>query len=79
MTRFFQSCPTITFYRLSGAAELYLREEGEFSVICESQTKQFTNLLEAFIFYISVEHEATLWDITNNHLFIERKLQFDLN
>jgi hypothetical protein len=79
MTRVFQPNVSLTLFRLSDAGELYLREEGNFIVISPKISKTYCTLVEAFLFYVTLEDEATLWDATDKPCFIERKVRFDWN
>ncbi len=80
MNRFIESVEGTILFRMSDSAEYYNEGKGIFEVLYNrEQTRTFPTLLEAFLFYYTVEEEAELWDKTSRHLLIERKVKLHLN
>lgn len=80
MNRFIQSTEGTVLFRMSNHAEYYSEGKGVFEVRCKSQhNRLFPTLLEAFLFYFTLDEEAELWDRTAKPLMVERKIQISLN
>lgn len=80
MNRVFQSSTESILFRLSDAAEHYQGDNGRFKVIYQqSRTKTFSSLLEAFLFYITLDEEADLLDVSKDSIIIESKIKLYLN
>ena len=80
MNRIFQPSAEAILFRLSDAAENYHRDKGRFKVIYQkSRKKIFPSLLEAFLFYITLDEEADLLDISRGSVIIESKVMLHLN
>lgn len=80
MNRMFQSTAEALLFRLSDGAEHYKARKGCFKVVYQKKKeKSFQTLLEAFLFYITLEEEADLFDITDNVTLIERKVMLCMN
>lgn len=80
MNRVFHPSSHAILFRLSDAAEHYKSKGGVFKVnFRKKQSRIFPNLLEAFLFYITLEEEADLYDISNGAFLIERKIELSLN
>ena len=80
MNRIFQPSADAVLFRLSNAAEFYKGDKGLFKVIYRKKyTKVFPTLLEAFLFYITTDEEADLFDISKGSVLIERKIKLFLN
>lgn len=80
MNRIFYSTSNVIFFRLSGNAEDYRGDKGTFRVTYQKVfTKTFPTLLEAFLFYMTIEEEAELWNVTDSDVLIESKVQLYLN
>lgn len=80
MNRFILSAEGTILFRMSNNAEYYHEGEGLFEVRYQQQsTRRFPTLLEAFLFYYTVEEEAELWDKTTEPLLIESKIKLFLN
>jgi hypothetical protein len=80
MNRIFQPSADAVLFRLSNAAERHKGGNGEFKVIFQSRhEKTFSSLLDAFLFYISIDEEADLLDMNAGETLIERKVKICLN
>lgn len=80
MNRVFKPTAEAILFRLSDGAERYRGNKGTYKVIYRKKlSKVFPTLLEAFLFYITLDEEADLFDITNESILIERKIQLCLN
>lgn len=80
MNRFILSAEGTILFRMSNNAEYYNEDQGIFEVRYQSRfTRTFPSLLEAFLFYYTIEEEAELWDNTKEPLMIESKIKFFLN
>jgi hypothetical protein len=80
MNRVFHPSAHAILYRLSDAAEHYKSEGSLFRVnFRKKQSRTFHTLLEAFLFYITIEEEADLYDISKGSVLIERKIELFLN
>jgi hypothetical protein len=80
MNRFIQSTDATVLFRMSDNAEYYREGKGIFEVRYQrSEARLFPTLLEAFLFYYTVEEEAELWDKTGKPLMIESKIMLHLN
>ena len=80
MNRIFQSSAEAFLFRLSDQAEHYKTDLGIYKVTSPNHPqKVFPNLLEAFLFYIGLDEEADLWDISTGSVLIERKVKMYLN
>lgn len=80
MNRLFQPSADVLLFRLSDAAERYTVRTGSFKVIYGlKQERSFTDLLDAFIFYLSLNEEALLLDGDDDNAMIERKVHVCLN
>lgn len=80
MNRFIQSGSDTVLFRMTNRAEYYKEDRGYFEVRYQQNlTRSFPTLLEAFLFYYTVEEEAELWDKTEEPLLIESKIMLYLN
>ncbi|MDQ3278367.1 MAG: hypothetical protein M3Q06_08565 [Bacteroidota bacterium] len=80
MNRFIQSTEGTVLFRMTNNAEYYNEGKGVFEVRCPyQQYRRFPTLLEAFLFYYTVEEEAELWDKTAGPVLIESKIKLSLN
>ena len=80
MNRFIQSTDGTVLFRMTNNAEYYSEGEGVFEVRYQSQhSRRFPTLLEAFLFYYTIEQEAELWDQTSGPVMIESKTMISLN
>ncbi|HEV7332838.1 MAG TPA: hypothetical protein VGN63_17495 [Flavisolibacter sp.] len=80
MNRFIQSTEGTVLFRMSNNAEYYSEGMGVFEVRFQRQrSRRFPTLLEAFLFYYTVEEEAELWDQTYGPVMIESKIKISLN
>lgn len=80
MNRIFQPSAEAILFRLSNAAEKHKGGKGQFKVIYQQRhEKVFPTLLDAFLFYISVDEEADLLDMAAGDELIERKIKLCLN
>jgi hypothetical protein len=80
MNRIFKPSADAILFRLSNGAEHYKGDKGLFKVIYrDRKVKIFPTLLEAFLFYITTDEEADLFDISNGSILIERKIKLCLN
>ena len=80
MNRYIQGAAGTVLFRMSAAAEHYREDEGRFEVKYEhSHSRLFPTLLEAFLFYYTVEEEAELWDLTKQPVLVEIKIKLFLN
>ena len=80
MNRIFQSSADAILFRLSDAAEHYKGDKGCFKVIYrKGRKKNFSSLLEAFLFYITLDEEADLVDVSGQSKLIESKIKLYLN
>lgn len=80
MKRLIQSTDDTMLFRLSRDAEFYKGDKGRFEVVYNKKQKRvFYTLLEAFLFYFTVDEAAELWDKTQEQVLIEEKVIFFLN
>jgi hypothetical protein len=80
MNRFIHSTEGTVLFRMSNDAEYYNEGKGVFEVRYNAVfTRLFSSLLEAFLFYYTVEEEAQLWDKTSSPLLIESKVKLHMN
>jgi len=80
MNRIFQTSAEAILFRLSDAAEHYKNNKGSFKVIYQKgQKKVFSSLSEAFVFYMMLDEEADLLDISTGSTLIESKIKLYLN
>ena len=80
MNRFIQSAKGTVLFRMSNKAEHYNDGKGVFEVCYQrKRSRRFPTLLEAFLFYYTVEEEAELWDKTSGAVLIETKIKLSLN
>lgn len=80
MNRIFYTTSNVILFRLSNNAERYRGHKGTFRVCYrKALTRTFPTLLEAFLFYMTLEEEAELWNVTNKDILIEKKVQLHLN
>ena len=80
MNRIFQPSAEAILFRLSDAAEHYKGDKGIYKVNYRKKlSRTFPTLLEAFLFYLTLDEEAALYDITNGSFLIERKIHLHLN
>ena len=80
MNRFIQSTDGTVLFRMTNNAEYYNEGKGVFEVRSQScYSRRFPTLLEAFLFYYTLEEEAELWDQTIRPVLIESKTRFSLN
>jgi hypothetical protein len=80
MHRFIQSATGTILFRMSVDAEHYTSEKGKFEVRYQQVRSQFfATLLEAFLFYYTVDEEAELWDKTSKPVLVECKVKLFLN
>ncbi len=80
MNRVFQPTADAMLFRLSDGAERYRNDKAIFKVIYQNGQKRiFHSLLEAFLFYITLDEGADLIDITAGDLLVERKVMMCMN
>lgn len=80
MNRFIQSREGTVLFRMTNNAESYHEGNGVFEVHYRHlHCRRFPTLLEAFLFYYTVEDEAELWDKTAGAVLIESKIKLSLN
>lgn len=80
MNRFIHAAEGTVLFRMTNNAEYYNEDKGVFEVRYNTiYTRLFPTLLEAFLFYYTVEEEAQLWDKTSVPLMIESKVKLFLN
>jgi hypothetical protein len=80
MNRIFQPSAESILFRLSDAAEHYQGDKGRFKVVYQqSRKKFFSSMLEAFLFYITLDEEADLLDVSKGSKLIESKIKMYLN
>ena len=80
MNRFIQSTEGTVLFRMTNHAEYYSEGKGVFEVRCKNQhNRRFPTLLEAFLFYFTLDEEAELWDQTTEPVMVESKIQIWLN
>ncbi len=81
MNRIFYATSNVILYRLSDNAEHYQGHQGNFKVKYQNTcTRSFSTLVEAFLFYITLEEEAELWNVkSDKNTLIEKKVQLYLN
>ncbi|HZH64711.1 MAG TPA: hypothetical protein VEY10_07435 [Flavisolibacter sp.] len=80
MNRIFYSTSNVILFRLSDNAEHYRGVKGSYRVKYQTiRSRSYATLLEAFLFYITVEEEAELWNISDENTLIEKKVQLYLN
>ena len=80
MNRIFQPSADAILFRLSNGAEHYKGDRGLYKVTYRKKSARvFPTLLEAFLFYITLDEEADLFDISKDSILIERKIKLNLN
>ena len=80
MNRFIQSDAGTVLFRLSKDAENYSELEGMFEVKYQQvRSRFFPSLLEAFLFYYTIDEEAQLWHNTADPVLVECKVKLYLN
>jgi hypothetical protein len=80
MNRVFQPCAHAILFRLSDAAEHYKGDKSLFKVSYRNKlSRVFPTLLEAFLFYITLDEDAELYDVGEGSVLIEQKIQLFLN
>lgn len=80
MNRTFQPTADAMLFRLSDGAERYRHDNATFKVVYQNGRKRiFPSLLEAFLFYITLDEGADLVDITAGNLLVERKVMMSMN
>jgi hypothetical protein len=80
MNRVFHPSANIILFRMSDNAEHYKAEHGKFKVTYRANKgKNFTSLMEAFLFYIALDDEADLWEMGEKRILIEKKIKMCLN
>lgn len=80
MNRFIQSSDGVVLFRMSPDAEFYQEGEGCFEVrYLHRQSESFSTLVDAFLFYFSLDEAAELWDATTKPVLIESKIKLFLN
>lgn len=80
MNRFIEGPTGTVLFRMTAAAEHYTEDNGRFEVrLIKELSRSFPTLLEAFLFYFTLEEEAELWDLTENPVLVERKIKLHLN
>lgn len=80
MNRLIPSTEGTVLFRMSNSAEYYNEDRGVFEVRYNTvHVRSFPTLLEAFLFYYTVEEEAQLWDKTVSPFLIESKIKLHLN
>jgi hypothetical protein len=80
MNRYIESGTGIVMFRMSSNAEYYTEREGKFEVKYRHiHSRSFPTLLEAFLFYYTVDEEAQLWDKTTEPVLVEEKRMLYLN
>lgn len=80
MNRYIQSGEGVVLFRMSPNAEHYTERKGRFEVKYQYiHSRFFPTLLEAFLFYYTVDEEAELWDRTKKDVLIENKIRLHLN
>ncbi|GAA4728892.1 hypothetical protein GCM10023229_02570 [Flavisolibacter ginsenosidimutans] len=80
MNRIFQPTANALLFRLSDGAERYKSRDGRFKVVYQKKKEKiFSTLLEAFLFYITLDEEAALFDVSKSTTLIERKIMLCMN
>ena len=75
MNHIYQPHKSKNLYRQSDAAEYHERAKGYFEVrYNQFIRKPFDTFSNAFLYYLNLDVPATLWDMTEEERFIERKL-----
>lgn len=80
MNRYIQSVDGVVLFRMTRDAEHHNQREGKFEVKYQRKhSRLFPTLLEAFLFYYTVDEEAELWDKTTKPVLVESKIKLFLN
>lgn len=80
MNRIFHPSANTILFRMSDNAEHYKGDAGRFCVRYQSKkSKTFQTLLEAFLYYIAIDDEAELWDVSKTKVLVEKKVKMCLN
>lgn len=80
MNRIFQPSADALLFRMSDGAERCQIRKGTFKVICQGkEERMFPSLLEAFLFYMTLDEAADLLHVNKGTTLIERKVQLCLN
>jgi hypothetical protein len=80
MNRFIQGTDGTVLFRMTSGAEHYQASEGFFEVKYQQiYSRRFFTLLEAFLFYYTVDEEAELWHAATTPFLIESKIKLHLN
>ncbi|MFL5741031.1 MAG: hypothetical protein ACJ75B_12490 [Flavisolibacter sp.] len=56
-----------------GIPNYSVREEGSFEVRFQDTSRNFFSLMKASQFYLQLEEEASLWDMTEKPVMVEAK------
>ena len=80
MNRIFQPAADALLFRMSDGAERCQIRKGTFKVVYQiTKERTFPSLLEAFLFYITLDEAADLLHVNNGITLVERKVQLCLN
>lgn len=61
-------------FRINDCSERdFIREEGRFEVRYNDKVKTFARIIGAYGFYLSIQTEATLYDVTDGEELLEMK------
>jgi len=64
----------LNLFRLNDCAELNdLREEGMFEVRYDNEVIPFTRIISAYNFYLTLQAEARIFDVTEGEVLLETK------
>jgi hypothetical protein len=57
-----------------GVANYFIRDEGHFQVRYRGGIQEFTTLVKAYLFYVQLGEEASVWDMTVDPILVESKI-----
>jgi hypothetical protein len=64
----------LNLFRMNDCAELdNIREDGLFQVRYNGETAHFHRIIPAFKFYLTIQAEASLYDVTDGEQLLEAK------
>ena len=57
-----------------GVANYFIRDEGHFQVRYKGGIREFKTLIKAYLFYVQLSEEASVWDMTVEPILVESKV-----
>jgi hypothetical protein len=66
----------LVVYSGIGALNYTTRDEGLFQVRSGFICQEFDTLLKAYFYYITLNGETSLWDVTNEQVLVESRTEY---